>query len=97
MATDRQVGGNHYLGLKIQPMELSLENDLNAAQHTAIKYIMRYQFKGGIEDLRKAIHTLELLIEWEERYMDRCEERMEEHEAHRNHRRFPDYADGGKA
>lgn len=65
-ALDRQIGGSHYKGLKIQPMEYSLANNLNAAQHTIIKYTTRYKDKGGIEDLRKAIHTLELLIEHEE-------------------------------
>jgi len=51
--------------MKIQPMTLSLENELNAAQHTAIKYIMRYKNKNGKEDLKKAIHCLELLMEYE--------------------------------
>jgi len=60
-----QVGGDHYKKLKIQPMEISLANNLNAAQHTAIKYIMRYKDKGGKEDLEKAIHTINLLIKFE--------------------------------
>lgn len=60
-----QVGGNHYTSMKIQPMEYSLANNLNACQHTAIKYISRYQQKNGVEDLEKAIHTLQLLIDWE--------------------------------
>jgi hypothetical protein len=47
-------------------MTYSLANNLNAAQHTAIKYITRYKDKGGIEDLLKAIHTIELLIQWEQ-------------------------------
>jgi hypothetical protein len=65
-AFTRQVGGKHYKDLAIQPMTYSLANKLNAAQHTAIKYVTRYQQDGGIEDLRKAIHTIELLIEFEE-------------------------------
>ena len=64
---DTQVGGSHYKELPIQPMEYSLANKLDACQHTAIKYVTRFRHKGGIEDLRKAIHTIEMLIEFEER------------------------------
>ena len=64
-AFDKQVGGDHYKQFKIQPMEFSMANNLNACQHTAIKYICRYKFKRGHEDLNKAIHTLELLKELE--------------------------------
>lgn len=60
-----QVGGSHYKGLAIQPMRYSMLNGLNACQHTAIKYITRYRDKGGIEDLKKAIHCIELLIQFE--------------------------------
>jgi len=62
-----QIGGDHYLKLKIQPMEYSMANNLNACQHTAIKYLTRYKDKNGVEDLRKAIHTIEMLIEFETR------------------------------
>ncbi len=60
-----QVGGDHYKSLKIQPMEYSMKNELNACQHTAIKYITRYKNKNGKLDILKAIHTLQLLIELE--------------------------------
>lgn len=63
---DVQVGGAHYKGLAIQPMRYSMANNLNACQHTAIKYVTRYKDKGTpIEDLRKAIHCIELLIQFE--------------------------------
>lgn len=62
-AAQQQIGGNHYTKLAIQPMHYSLANNLNAAQHTIIKYVTRYQDKGGVEDLLKARHTLDLLIE----------------------------------
>jgi hypothetical protein len=53
----QQVGGSHYMDMKIQPMEFSMANDLNACQHTAIKYIVRR--KGNrLQDIDKAIHTL---------------------------------------
>lgn len=64
-ASSNQVGGNHYSKLAIQPMEYALKNDLNYAQANAIKYITRYKDKNGVEDLRKAIHCIELLIEHE--------------------------------
>ena len=65
-ALDEQIGGDHYKSLVIQPMEYSMKNNLNACQHTAIKYITRYRDKGDpLENIRKAIHTLELLIEIE--------------------------------
>ena len=64
-ALDNQIGGEHYKNMKIQPMEFSMANNLNACQHTAIKYICRYKDKNGVEDINKAIHTLQLLKEIE--------------------------------
>jgi len=60
-----QVDGNHYSKLPIQPFKYSMDNHLDPMQHTIIKYVTRFRDKGGIRDLRAAIHTLELLIEWE--------------------------------
>jgi hypothetical protein len=64
-AYNTQVGGTHYQKLKIQPMQYSMANGLDACQHTAIKYITRFRDKGGIDDLHKAIHVIEMLIEHE--------------------------------
>lgn len=61
-ALDTQVGGSHYKSLKIQPMEYSMANNLDACQHTIIKYVTRYEAKGGKEDLLKARHAIDLLI-----------------------------------
>ena len=62
---DRQVGGNHYTKMKIQPMQFSMANQLNAMQHTIIKYVTRVDLKGnGDEDIDKAIHTLQLWKQW---------------------------------
>ena len=66
-ALDTQIGGGHYKAMAIQPMEFSMANKLDACQHTAIKYITRFREKAGVEDLRKAIHCIEMLIEFEER------------------------------
>lgn len=65
-ALDTQVGGGHYKDMAIQPMEYSMKNGLDACQHTAIKYISRFRDKGGIEDLRKAKHVIDMLIQFEE-------------------------------
>jgi Protein of unknwon function (DUF3310) len=65
-ALDVQVGGDHYKKLKIQPMEYSMANGLDACQHTIVKYVTRFRDKGGIADLEKARHTLDMLIEFEQ-------------------------------
>jgi len=62
---NQQVGGNHYKDMPIQPMEYTMANNMNPMQHTIIKYVSRYKNKNGIEDLEKALHTLNLLIDWE--------------------------------
>lgn len=62
---DVQIAGSHYKDLKIQPMEYSMANNLDACQHTAIKYITRFRSKGGVEDLEKAKHCIDMLIEFE--------------------------------
>ena len=62
MARDQQVGGDHYRKLKIQPMEYSMANKLDACQHTVIKYVTRFRDKGGRQDLEKAKHTIDLLL-----------------------------------
>ena len=64
-AYSRQVDGDHYQKLAIQPMQYSLLNGLDAAQHTVIKYVTRFRDKGGISDLEKAKHCIDMLIEFE--------------------------------
>lgn len=63
---DKQIGGNHYKKYAIQPVEYAMANNLNYCQANAVKYVTRYKDKGGVEDLKKAIHNLEILIELEE-------------------------------
>jgi len=70
-AYDKQVGGSHYKKLKIQPMQYSMANELDACQHTAIKYITRHADKAGKKDLYKAIHTTLLLIEEKYEWTDK--------------------------
>lgn len=64
-AFDTQVGGNHYAKLKIQPMEYSMANKLDACQHSIIKYVTRFRDKNGLTDLQKAKHIIDMLIELE--------------------------------
>ena len=60
---DNQVGGKHYRKMKIQPAEFINENKLLFAEGNAIKYICRHPHKGKKEDLLKAIHFIEMIIE----------------------------------
>ena len=60
-----QVGGNHYKDLRIQPVEYIHANRIGYFEGNVIKYVSRWRAKGGIKDLEKAKHYLELLIELE--------------------------------
>ena len=60
---EKQVGGKHYKSLKIQPAHFINENKLLFAEGNAIKYICRHSEKGGIQDIDKAIHYLEMVKE----------------------------------
>lgn len=62
---DTQVGGGHYKDCPIQPVEYIFKNNLNFLQGNVVKYTTRYKDKNGIEDLEKAKHYLEMLIEFE--------------------------------
>lgn len=61
----KQIGGNHYKDLAIQPAEYCQRNGLRFLESNAIKYITRHGSKGKAQDIRKAIHCLELLLEIE--------------------------------
>lgn len=63
-ALDKQVGGNHYKKFKIQPAEFCYVNQIPYLEATAIKYLCRWKDKGGLDDLDKAIHFIELLKEF---------------------------------
>jgi hypothetical protein len=60
-----QVGGSHYASMAIQPFEYIHANGIGFAEGCVIKYVSRWKAKGGIEDLKKAKHFLDLLIEAE--------------------------------
>ena len=62
-ANSKQVDGDHYRTKGIQPWDYIAANDLGFFEGSAIKYLTRWKDKGGIADLRKAIHFIEKLIE----------------------------------
>jgi hypothetical protein len=64
-ALQQQVGGDHYRAKGIQPIEYIHANNLGFCEGNVVKYVTRWKDKGGEDDLRKAIHYLELLIQLE--------------------------------
>ena len=60
---NKQVDGNHYSKMKVQPAYFINENNLPFAEGNAIKYICRHKQKGKKKDIEKAIHYLEMIIE----------------------------------
>lgn len=65
IATRRQEGGDHYKSLPIQPIEYITKNGLGYIEGNVVKYISRWRSKGGVADLRKAKHYIDMLIELE--------------------------------
>ena len=60
---DRQVGGDHYTTLKPQPWDVINAWHLGFFEGNVVRYVARWRVKGNIEDLRKARHYLDKLIE----------------------------------
>ena len=60
---EKQVGGKHYKNFRIQPAHFINENKLLFEEGNAIKYICRHSVKGKEEDIKKAIHYLEMILE----------------------------------
>lgn len=71
LASSKQVGGDHYRSLAIQPSEFIHRNGIGFIAGNVIKYVVRYKNKNGLEDLKKARHYIDLLIEWEYGPLDR--------------------------
>jgi len=64
-ASERQAGGAHYKDFPIQPAEYCQKNKLGFMESNVIKYVSRHDRKGKSKDIKKAIHMLELLLEFE--------------------------------
>lgn len=62
---DKQVGGEHYKDKPLQPWEIIEKLGLSFFEGNALKYLLRYKEKNGVEDLKKAIHYIEYIIEKE--------------------------------
>lgn len=70
-ANDRQHGGDHYQGFtykghNIQPWDVVNIFNLDYFTGVAVVYLLRWRRKGGRQDIEKAIHTLEKLLELDE-------------------------------
>lgn len=64
-AFQEQEGGDHYKHMPIQVVAYNHKNGIGYMEGNVIKYVSRWRRKGGVEDLKKARHYLDLLIEME--------------------------------
>ena len=60
---NKQIGGSHYQKFKIQPSKFVIENELLYPEGCVIKYILRHRLKGKKQDLEKAKHFIDMIIE----------------------------------
>ena len=60
---EKQIGGTHYRKMKIQPSQFVIENKMLFAEGNIIKYICRHPYKDGKQDLEKAKHFIDMIIE----------------------------------
>ena len=80
----KQIGGSHYKNMKIQPAEFINQNNLLFAEGNAIKYICRHKHKGEMQDLEKAKHYIDMIIERDYGPKDPDMTPMTEEEEYRN-------------
>ena len=69
-ANNIQHGGTHYKDKAVQPWDYIVGNNLGYLEGNVVKYVSRWRDKGGIQDLQKARHYLDKLIEVESRKAD---------------------------
>ena len=62
-AHKKQIGGDHYKRMAIQPSHYIVKNNLGWYEGNIVKYITRHSIKGGKQDIEKVIHYAELLLE----------------------------------
>lgn len=72
-ALDTQVGGSHYKDMAIQPIEFTLANGFGGCEHSILKYATRWQAKNGLQDVQKAEHLLQILMEYQHKPIN-CDE-----------------------
>ena len=75
---DKQIGGTHYQNFKIQPSKFVIENELLYPEGCVIKYILRHRLKGKKQDLEKAKHFIDMIIERDYPQKDFLEEAEKE-------------------
>lgn len=63
-ALKHQIGGNHYTSMTIQPAEFILANGIGKYEGDVIQYVTRWRSKGGIEDLKKAQQSIQIIIDY---------------------------------
>ena len=73
---DKQIGGSHYQKYKIQPSKFVIENELLYPEGCAIKYIIRHRDKGKKQDILKAIHFLEMILERDYKEVEKPKENL---------------------
>jgi len=64
-SSNRQIGGTHYVSMEVQPWDamqawMTQQEFKGFLRGNAIKYLARCNSKGGVEDIRKARHYIEL-------------------------------------
>jgi hypothetical protein len=59
----KQVAGDHYASQAIEPIEYTLANDLGYCEGNVVKYVTRHKLKGGKEDILKAMHYLQFILD----------------------------------
>lgn len=62
-ALDTQEGGNHYRTMVIQPVEFIVANEIGFREGNVIKYVTRHRNKNGAEDIKKAMHYLQMILD----------------------------------
>ena len=62
MNPDNIKDPKHYSRWKIEPVQFMMENEIPYVEGNVIKYIMRWRYKGGLEDLHKAQEYLNILV-----------------------------------
>jgi hypothetical protein len=65
-ANHKQIAGSHYVNKPIQAWDFIHRNGIGYLAGNVIKYVVRYKEKGGVNDLDKARHYLDKLIEEEQ-------------------------------
>jgi hypothetical protein len=65
---DMQVGGGHYKDLLIQPAEYVYVNKLGYHEGAVVYYVTRWKEKNYLEDLEKAKHHIQILIDLEKKH-----------------------------